>query len=111
MANTTRDAPPPMAGPPQTPAPRITTTWPGRMRPSLSAAMASSLVQKQIAGPVKRRSLRWAMPGLVRPDSGARLPRSSTMAGCDATGLRDGTNHVRIGHGEAAQVVGDACRR
>ena len=31
MANTTRDEPPPMPGPPHTPAPRITTTWPGWM--------------------------------------------------------------------------------
>jgi hypothetical protein len=52
----------------------------------LSAAIASSVVQKQIAGPVKLRCLRGAMPVLVRPDSGARLPRSSTMAGLGATG-------------------------
>ena len=52
--------------------------------------MALSAASKQIAGPLKRRVLRGAMPVLTMPNSGHSVPRSMVMASRCATGRSKG---------------------
>ena len=70
-----------MPGPPWTPRPRRITTWPGLMTPSVSALIARSAAGKQIAVPEKVRRLPSRKPSFTIPPSGARLPRTITIAG------------------------------
>ncbi len=95
-----------MPGPPRTPCRRSTSTSPRRIRPSASAASASTELSNTRAGP-RKASLRSGVrsPTLTIPVSGASEPRRSTIAGFSPCGRSSGRITVVVRDGHLRQVL------